>query len=665
MAKDLRLTAIFAVRDQLSPVIKKLSDKWGSFRKLLESDNFKKLNKQFLFFRRSLTNVTNKVTDAAKKLALPITAAATAVGFSLSQMMSKFLDTGDAIDKASIRLGIGAERLQSLQYAAKMSGATAEDMNSALGKLNENIAKAAAGKNEELASLFKKLGISLRDANGHVRTAADVLPEFADAIQRNTNSSVRARMAIAAFGDAGQKLIPMLQDGSKGLADMEKKAHDLGLTMSQDDVKAAASLGDKFTDLGAVFDSFGNTISAKLAPVLGPLIDDLTEFLAKNKDAFAGRLSEAVSKLADSLKKVDFEKLANEAMDCFHAIGELYDKIGGIDTILKALAALMAGKVIIAIGQFVGYLITLGQSFWGLIPIIRSVGMAFIANPIGAVITGIALGAAWIITNWDKVGPFFTQLWNSITGIFTSAVSNIEKVISCWIDGIKTLWSGLFDGDMSKIVDGFFKMFDASFNLVPDSLKKIGPFFTQLWNSITGIFTSAVSNIEKVISGWVDGIKTLWSGLFDGDMSKIVDGFFKMFDASFNLVPDSFKKIGPDLLAGAQKILGDIGKKFHDFFGKFDLSDMLPESFKDAIGWLKNKFGWGSDDDKKRAPTPAPSPSGGVYGTAHVAGTQKVQGTMNIEVTAKNGATAEIKNATGTNGLQVAGAVGLSDRMDH
>lgn len=595
MAKDLRLTAIFAVRDQLSPVIKKLSDKWGSFRKLLESDNFKKLNKQFLFFRRSLTNVTNKVTDAAKKLALPLTAAASAVGFSLSQMMSKFLDTGDAIDKASMRLGIGVDKLQSLQYAAKMSGSSAEDMNQALGKLNENIAKAAAGKNEELASLFKKLGISLRDANGHVRTAADVLPEFADAIQRNTNSSVRARMAIAAFGDAGQKLIPMLQDGSKGLADMEKRAHDLSLTMSQDDVKAAASLGDKFTDLGSVFDSFGNTISAKLAPVLGPLIDDLTEFLAKNKEAFAGRLSEAVSKLADSLKKVDFEKLANDAMDCFHAIGELYDKIGGIDTILKALAALMAGKVIIAIGQFVGSLITLGQSFWGLIPIIRSVGMAFIANPIGAVITGIALGAAWIITNWDKVGPFFTQLWNSITGIFTSAVSNIEKVIS----------------------------------------------------------------------GWVDGIKTLWSGLFDGDMSKIVDGFFKMFDASFNLVPDSFKKIGPDLLAGAQNILGDIGKKFHDFFGKFDLSDMLPESFKDAIGWLKGKLGWGSDDDKKRAPTPAPSPAGGVYGTAPVAGTQKVQGTMNIEVTAKNGATAEIKNATGTNGLQVAGAVGLSDRMDH
>lgn len=594
MANNKVMTMIFAVRDQLSPVIKQLSARWGKLQKLLKSDEFKDVNKKFKFFRRSLTNVTDQVTSTAKKLALPLTAAASAVGFSLSQMMSKFLDTGDAIDKASMRIGIGVDRLQSLQYAAKLSGATAEDMNSALGKLNENIAKAAAGKNEELASLFKKLGISLRDANGHVRTAADVLPEFADAIQRNTNSSVRARMAIAAFGDAGQKLIPMLQDGSKGLADMEKRAHDLGLTMSQDDVKAAASLGDKFTDLGSVFDSFGNTISAKLAPVLGPLIDDLTEFLAKNKDAFAGRLSEAVSKLSDSLKKVDFEKLADDAMDCFHAIGELYDKIGGFDTILKALAALMAGKVIIAIGSFVGSLLTLGQSFFALIPIIKAVGIAFVANPIGAVITAIAAGAALIISNWDKVGPFFTGLWNGITVIFTGAI---------------------------KI-------------------------------------------IENVISGWIDGIKTLWSGLFNGDMSKIVDGFFKMFDASFNLVPDSFKKIGPDLLAGAQNILGDIGKKFHEFFGAFDLSDMLPESFKDAIGWLKGKLGFGSDDEKPK-PAPARSSANYPYSTATVNGTQKMQGTMSIEVTAKNGATAEIKSATGTNGLQVAGAVGLSDRMDH
>ena len=72
MAKDLRLTAIFAVRDQLSPVIQKLSGKWKGLRETLNSDNFKNLNKQFGYFRRSLTNVSDQVAGAAKKLALPL-----------------------------------------------------------------------------------------------------------------------------------------------------------------------------------------------------------------------------------------------------------------------------------------------------------------------------------------------------------------------------------------------------------------------------------------------------------------------------------------------------------------------------------------------------------------------------------------------------------------
>ena len=157
MANNKVMTMIFAVRDQLSPVIKQLSARWGKLQKLLKSDEFKDVNKKFKFFRRSLTNVTDQVTSTAKKLALPFTAAASAVGFSLSQMMSKFLDTGDAIDKASMRIGIGVDRLQSLQYAAKLSGATAEDINSALGKLNENIALFSATRIQALERAWLSL----------------------------------------------------------------------------------------------------------------------------------------------------------------------------------------------------------------------------------------------------------------------------------------------------------------------------------------------------------------------------------------------------------------------------------------------------------------------------------------------------------------------------
>ena len=46
-------------------------------------------------------------------------------------------------------------KLQEYRYAAQLSGASAEQMDSALGMLNRNLANAAAGKNEKLSELLK------------------------------------------------------------------------------------------------------------------------------------------------------------------------------------------------------------------------------------------------------------------------------------------------------------------------------------------------------------------------------------------------------------------------------------------------------------------------------------------------------------------------------
>lgn len=596
--KDLRLTAIFAVRDQLSPVIQKLAKSWTGLRNTLNSDNFKKLNGQFRQFRRSLTNVTDQVTEAGKKLALPITAAAAAVGFSLSTMMSKFLSVGDSIDKASVRVGVSAERLQKLRYAANLSGASTDILDKSLAKLNENIAKASAGKNEDLASLFRKLGISLKDANGKLRTAADVMPAFANAIQRNTDAGLRARMMIAAFGEEGLRLVPMLEGGADGLKAMEERADKLGIAMSGADVKAAADLGDRFSELGMVFDAFGNTLSAKLAPVLSPIINNLTEFIAKNKEAFSNRISQAVATFADKLQKIDFQRLADTCSAAFDAIGSFFDSIGGFETVLKVIAGLFAGKLVIAIANFIGSVMTLASSFWSLLLILKTVGIAFLASPIGMVIAGIAAGAALIISNWDTVGPYFKSLWESIYSTLGPVIENIKK------------------------------------------------YFTDL----------------------ADGVITIFKGLFNLDLKQITDGFCKTFGASFNLLPDSVKKIGPKMLENAGNILTNIGNSFTNFFSNLDLMSMLPDSFKKGMNFIAEKLGW--TDNKTAAPIAgqpalavAGVPNSGIYASAPIAAApQSMQGTMKIEVTATGGAQATVSEATSSDNLKISGDVGHSGR---
>lgn len=636
MAKDLRLTAIFAVRDQLSPVIQKLSGKWKGFRETLNSDNFKNLNKQFGYFRRSLTNVSDQVAGAAKKLALPFTLAAGAVGFSLSQMMSKFLSVGDGIDKASIRIGVSAERLQSLRYAANLSGASADTLDKSMAKLNENMAKAAAGKNEELASLFKKLGISLKDANGNLRNAADVMPQFADAIQRNTDAGLRARMMIAAFGEEDQKLVPMLEGGSGALQEMEDRAKRLGLVMSGDDVKAAAALGDRFSELGMVFDSFGNTLSAKIAPVLTPIIDDLVEFIAKNKEAFAGRVSQAVAQFAQAIKRIDFQAIADGCMKAFDAIGRVFDAIGGFETVLKAIGAILAGKVILGLASFSGSLLTLGVSFAKLIPLVVKVGASFVGmlGPIGLIVAAVGTAAALIIANWDSIGPKVKEVWEKISGWASEKMQEIKAAFSAAGDLIAGVWS------------------------------KICGQIESLWDDVVGYYAGKIETFKGMFS---DAVKVV-SNLFSGDLSKAFSGLPEMFTKAFDLLPESLKNVGKSLFNQAGSILSDIGKMFSDFFSNLDLSSLMPDSLKSAFGWMQSKLGFG-DGGGSAAPAMALASASGipnrdVYSNTPVAATGgNMQGTMKIEVTATGGAQANVAEATSSDNLKIDGNVGGSGRF--
>lgn len=636
MAKDLRLTAIFAVRDQLSPVIQKLSGEWKGFRETLNSDNFKNLNKQFGYFRRSLTNVSDQVAGAAKKLALPFTLAAGAVGFSLSTMMSKFLSVGDGIDKASIRIGVSAERLQSLRYAANLSGASAETLDKSMAKLNENIAKAASGKNEELASLFKKLGISLKDANGNLRNAADVMPQFADAIQRNTDAGLRACMMIAAFGEEGQKLVPMLEGGSGALQEMQDRAKRLGLVMSGDDVKAAAALGDRFSELGMVFDSFGNTLSAKIAPVLTPIIDDLVEFIAKNKEAFAGRVSQAVAQFAQAIKRIDFQALADGCMKAFDAIGRVFDAIGGFETVLKAIGAILAGKVLLGLASFSGSLLTLGVSFAKLIPLVIKVGASFagMLGPIGLIVAAVGTAAALIIANWDSIGPKVKEVWEKISGWASEKMQEIKSAFSAAGDLIAGVWS------------------------------KLCGQIESLWDDVVGYYAGKIETFKGMFS---DAVKVV-SNLFSGDLSKAFSGLPEMFTKAFDLLPESLKNVGKSLFNQAGSILSDIGKMFSDFFSNLDLSSLMPDSLKSAFGWMQSKLGFG-DGGGSAAPAMALASASGipnrdVYSNTPVAATGgNMQGTMKIEVTATGGAQANVAEASSSDNLKIDGNVGGSGRF--
>ena len=72
--QDFRLTAILAVRDMMTPVMKQVSARWGNFRKVIDSTQFKNLQKQVALFNRSMQNVAATAGDVAGKIGGPFLA---------------------------------------------------------------------------------------------------------------------------------------------------------------------------------------------------------------------------------------------------------------------------------------------------------------------------------------------------------------------------------------------------------------------------------------------------------------------------------------------------------------------------------------------------------------------------------------------------------------
>ena len=200
--KQYSLKAVLSVTDKLSPALKRVDRGIGKIG-------------------RSFAGISRASKSLASSLATPLlslSALAGAGGFSLTGAISQFTELGKSVNDASKKTGASVEALQKLQFAAKRGGLSTEEMTKAMAKLSSTMGNALSGKSAEAATLFKRLGINLRDANGQIVSSADVMRGLAEAIKRNENPAVRMRILTAIFGEQmARNLIPMLVNGAEGL----------------------------------------------------------------------------------------------------------------------------------------------------------------------------------------------------------------------------------------------------------------------------------------------------------------------------------------------------------------------------------------------------------------------------------------------------------------
>lgn len=246
-----------------------------------------------------------------------------AAGFGV--MAKGVLDTADKIHKLNLRLGVTPEALSELRHAADLSGVSFKSLTLGLQRANRRISDAAQGTGPAAAAL-EELGLNASELVN--LKPEEQLNAIADAMLGVENQSDKVRLAFKLFDAEGVSLLQMMGQGSEGLKQMRKDAADLGLTMSQDDVDAAAAFNDSLENLRDVFEAIVTDITIGVAPAMTDAANAMVDWYKANKDMIQQNAAAVFMRL-----KSTFDVL----WPVLKTTAEYFYKI--IDTAAKAAAA--------------------------------------------------------------------------------------------------------------------------------------------------------------------------------------------------------------------------------------------------------------------------------------------------------------------------------------
>lgn len=162
------------------------------------------------------------------------------------------IDAADAMKDLSERTGLSIKELATWELAAKQSGTGLESVAQGI----KGLSKYMVGHSRELQAA----GITATTTNGAMLQLADLFEKLPD-------GALKSALAVKVFGRAGDSLIPMLNQGSKGLTEATEKSADYAKRLEELAPKAD-QFNDQMTELGLQSKAAGMNIADYFLPGL-------------------------------------------------------------------------------------------------------------------------------------------------------------------------------------------------------------------------------------------------------------------------------------------------------------------------------------------------------------------------------------------------------------
>lgn len=208
----------------------------------------------------------------------------------LGEMVEKTVDAAVGFKRLSQETGVSVEAIQEFGYAAKLSGADTETMQVAFRHLATGMEQVRRFGSGPLADALQQLGIHFSAIKG--KSPDKVMEIIADHLAKLPDGFRKTAIASDIFGErSGSRLIPLMNRGAAGMAELRREAEATGGVMGDDAVEGAEKAEEAFAHFHMVVDGLKNRAVLALLPALERvaywLSDVIPAAVEYAKDAFS------------------------------------------------------------------------------------------------------------------------------------------------------------------------------------------------------------------------------------------------------------------------------------------------------------------------------------------------------------------------------------------
>lgn len=485
-----------------------------------------------------------KAVGVVGGLATAIVGVTATMGASLLEVANQSSQTADEIDKMSQKIGLSNKAYQEWDYIMGQNGMDVNILQTGMKTLS-NLMDSANSGTQSAIDTFNKLGVSIYDSNGALKSQEEMLNESINALANMEASAERTALGVDLFGKSATEMTPMLNQGADAITELRDRSHELGLIMSDEAVTNGVAFGDLMDDLKQSASMLATNLGSSLFPVLNDGISMLIEFMP----TIQGIIEQIAPILANFMAELlpIVANLVEEMLPILlDAISSLVPILSNIVSSILPVAVNIIQTLLPPIMQLVTSVLPIVVDILDMLMPIISELLDFITPILALVIQLVSPLLKLATTILKPILDLVARILEPLTELLSAILEPLINVVMLLIEPLTQIWGMI----LPPIIDLLMLLIEPLltiwqtiltplFDLLQMSIEWLSPKLTALIGIVNELVTSVVDKVQGTLQPIIEGMKE-WMGEL---VSWIEEKFVSRWKEQWETVSSVFSAI--------------------------------------------------------------------------------------------------------------------------